>query len=395
MNKIIVSSNTGNFKGGAPRSLKFFLEYSSIPKDRFQIAIPHEGWVGSLRQELNNSGFSATIVLKHTDKTPFEKYLFSPRIWIKRLYGILRFTKLYYRLLKSHDADVVYLNTIYCLIDGVIGFLTGIPVVCHIRGIDNNIAGIRQIRILIMGLIAKKIITVSSNTKKELVEYCPMFRNKTYYIPNGIDLKSVQFEKNRVAQLRNHYKLEDKIVIGCIGLVCEHKNTLMFAQIADSLCAAYENVVFLWVGDYDSTGESAQVYKDIQERFKPIIKTNRLIFSGFKNDIYNWLELFDIFLFLSRSEGMPRSILEAMAMKKVVLSFAIDGVIDLIKDEQTGFLIPPYDVKKIIEKLENFIINGIDKEIGTAACEAVKKEFSLERTARQIDRVLFDTLKRK
>ncbi|MBK8653195.1 MAG: glycosyltransferase [Haliscomenobacter sp.] len=63
-----------------------------------------------------------------------------------------------------------------------------------------------------------------------------------------------------------------------------------------------------------------------------------MAFLGFRDDRLNFLKGFDIFVLPSRSEGIPRCLMEAMAAQVTVIASDIPGCTDLIKHEQTGLL---------------------------------------------------------
>ena len=59
----------------------------------------------------------------------------------------------------------------------------------------------------------------------------------------------------------------------------------------------------------------------------------------------------DVFILPSLSEGLPLSIIEAMAMKKPVIGSMVGGILELIEDYENGFLIPPNDPESLADAL--------------------------------------------
>jgi len=312
---------------------------------------------------------------------------------LARLFGNIRFIYNYYKLIRYFKPDIIYLNTIFCLIDGIIGFLSGIPVFLHIRGIEEkDFKGVRRFRILIYGLITKKMITVDSQSKRRIEKLGRMFKHKIVYIPNGIPTNET-LDEIVVAKYKRVYKKGNIKILGCIGRVCNGKNTEYFAQLAEKVIRDFDDVTFIWVGDYSSTEESQAVYDRIAEKHADIIQNGRLVFTGYQNDPLNWLAIFDVMLFVSKKEGMPRTLLEAMAMKKTIVSFAIDGVNDLIKDKEDGFLIPPFDYDAFERRVFELLKEKLSEEMAERAHKKLMKNFTQAKVTEKIDTTLIGTSK--
>jgi colanic acid/amylovoran biosynthesis glycosyltransferase len=91
------------------------------------------------------------------------------------------------------------------------------------------------------------------------------------------------------------------------------------------------------------------------------------------------LEMADIFLLPSLSEGISNSAMEAMAMKVPIISTNIDGMGELIDDSKDGFLVQPYDPDEIAQKVMSLYKNfELRKQIGQQAREKVKQQFNLD-----------------
>lgn len=92
----------------------------------------------------------------------------------------------------------------------------------------------------------------------------------------------------------------------------------------------------------------------LEEETKKLGLERYVHFLGFRNDVKELLNISDLFLFTSLQEGLPRSLMEAMAVGLPVVASSIRGNIDLIEDGVGGYLIDPYDIDgigKAIEKL--------------------------------------------
>ena len=81
----------------------------------------------------------------------------------------------------------------------------------------------------------------------------------------------------------------------------------------------------------------------------------RLLFVGERGDVPELLASADIFVLSSASEGLPVSVLEAMAAELPVVSSAVGGLSELVVADETGFLVPPGDAEELAAALELLI----------------------------------------
>jgi glycosyltransferase involved in cell wall biosynthesis len=77
----------------------------------------------------------------------------------------------------------------------------------------------------------------------------------------------------------------------------------------------------------------------------------RVRFLGARNDVPQLLAKAQAFLLISKWEGFPRSILEAMRAGLPVIASDVGGVKELVKDGETGFLIPRGDLHTMIDRI--------------------------------------------
>ena len=97
-------------------------------------------------------------------------------------------------------------------------------------------------------------------------------------------------------------------------------------------------------------------------------------FLGFRRDIKELLKASDIFVFSTFQEGMPRSMMEAMARGLPCIASRVRGNIDLICDLEGGYLLSANDDKAFAEKIEYLSENpGLREEMSRANIERIKK----------------------
>ncbi len=119
----------------------------------------------------------------------------------------------------------------------------------------------------------------------------------------------------------------------------------------------------------------------------------KVFFLGRRDDVPEILQVSKMLLLTSIHEGLPRAILEAMAMEKPVVAYNIRGVRDLVVDGETGFLVPFGDIRALAEKISFLLDNPIiAEEMGKKGRSRIIGQFDLETVLRQMKEVYEDAL---
>lgn len=171
------------------------------------------------------------------------------------------------------------------------------------------------------------------------------------HISNGIDLDkkfNVElFNEENNKMLRNKYGIaENDIVVSFIGRLVEEKGIIDLLEAYNLLKS--KNVKFLIMGGVPQ-GERDTKTQALLEKYK---NNKDIIFTGHIENINEHLYMSDIFSLPSYREGMPRSIIEAMAMKNAVLATDIRGSREEVVHGETGYLFPINDSLKIAEYID-------------------------------------------
>lgn len=95
-------------------------------------------------------------------------------------------------------------------------------------------------------------------------------------------------------------------------------------------------------------------------------------------DVRPHLERAEVFALTSRWEGLPISVLEAMAAALPVVASRIDGLPEAVADGETGLLVPPQDPEAAAAALERLVADaGLRRRLGSAGRRRVEELFSL------------------
>ena len=82
---------------------------------------------------------------------------------------------------------------------------------------------------------------------------------------------------------------------------------------------------------------------------------NKVIWCGWRTDVPRLLAAADVYIQPSLNEGLPLSVIEAMAAEKPVISTAVGGIYEIVEPDVDGIVIPPDDVKKLTQAMKDII----------------------------------------
>lgn len=193
------------------------------------------------------------------------------------------------------------------------------------------------------------------------------FNTRVEYVPGaGIDLEAINTVIADRAALCNELGIaQDKRIILSVNELIERKNckTAIDAYIMSNP----KDAVLLICGNGPLMEELKQYVKDNNME-------DRIIFAGFRKDIIKMFKIADIFLFTSKQEGLPVSLMQAMATGLAVLCSDIRGNSDLIQNGKGGYMYNPYDVAGFSRGLDKLLADGcLRTHMGQVNKSRVKK----------------------
>ena len=144
-------------------------------------------------------------------------------------------------------------------------------------------------------------------------------------------------------------------------------------DIFDKLWKKYNNLQLTIVGD--------GVFRNRLVNYATQLKSSKAIkFLGFRQDRLNILENFDLFIMTSSYEGVPRCMMEAMAMNIPVAAYDIPGIDQLIMHNETGLLAEYEDKDELTTYCEKILFDRkLSEKLKFNARLLIKNKFSAER----------------
>ena len=270
--------------------------------------------------------------------------------------------------------------------------LTGIPLLHTPHGIHLDQYGWFMQRIYlayerVTGGLAKSTIFVS-DSERERAKELRLWRDVEYQvIPNGVRTWS----NEQIGQWRDELRRDqqvsgDEVVVVTLSRFDYAKNMLEMASIAHQ-CRTESKVRFWFVGDGPDR-DMVQTYCNRQGM-------HNVHFPGFVLDPARYLSAADVYLSSSRWEGLPLSLIEAMALGKPVVASNVEGNQDAVDDQLTGFLYPLGQIEAAVRQISTLAHDDVRRrQMGLMGQQRQKMHFAVDIMAAKTLKVYKDLMKK-
>ena len=189
-------------------------------------------------------------------------------------------------------------------------------------------------------------------------------KNIVYSPGVGIDVDKVK-KIDKKADKRQMLGIREKdILVLSVGELNQNKNHETIVRALKQLNRTDVHYVICGQGDKK---------EELERMAKQFGMEERLHLLGFRTDALEWMKVADLFAFPSYREGLPVSLMEAMAAGLPVVCSKIRGNVDLIKDGEGGYMCEPMDVASFAENLSRLI-----KDAEQRKCMGEKNQITVQ-----------------
>src|SRR5699024_143047 len=181
---------------------------------------------------------------------------------------------------------------------------------------------------------------------------------------------------NYMSELKNELNIKpDDIVFSFIGRLVEEKGVIELLTAFGELRKRYSNIKLLLIGDLPESERDVTAINEI----KRLMNQEGICALGFRDDINQLLSLSDVFVLPSYREGLPRSIIESMAMENAIIATNIRGCREQVFEEN-GLLVDRRSSEQLASAMESMIENpeAIER-MGSASREIAQELFNEEK----------------
>jgi len=284
------------------------------------------------------------------------------------------------RVIRRTRADVVHLgNGLRANFDGLLASLfTGRPAVCHVKGFEKYGRRERWASGRVRSLVCMT---------RAILDYCReqgLRVDRARVVYDAVDGAWLR-PRRPAAEVRTALGIDSRIpCVGIVGNVQEWKGQAVLIEALAQLAREGASPHVLIVGGVHKAGEEYDAR--LRRRVDELGLSGRVHFLGFREDVVDVMDALDVVVHASvRPEPFGRVILEGMLLGKPVIATRAGGVLELVDDGRTGFLVPPGDAGALAACLKRLLgdLPGARKVGDQARCWA-SEQFSLSRQVEEM-----------
>jgi glycosyltransferase involved in cell wall biosynthesis len=217
-----------------------------------------------------------------------------------------------------------------------------------------------------------RVICLTQGDAEEVVRFgCPL--EKIRLVPNAVDTERFKPCEER----------EDNLVVWA-GRFVPEKGLEYLVEAAKIVSDKFEDVRFLLVGDGPLKARIMKLAYDLD------LLDRVVFFAGplSRDEVAEVLGKAAVFVFPSLKEGLPLSVLEAMACGLPVVGSNISGIDEIIIDRRNGFLVPPKNPQALAEAALTLLNDeNLRKRIGLNARQQMMKEHSWDTLIGKVEKI--------
>ncbi len=297
------------------------------------------------------------------------------------------------KIIKNISPDVVFSFFVKpCLFGSFAAKLANVPrIIGMVEGLGNPFTHypqlitkktkiIKSIQVFLYKTIIPfldSFIVLNYDDKKDLLDkYHIKTKELTVLGGIGLDLDKFYYTKPNVSPLSFIF----------IARFLKEKGIFEYLNAAKIIKKKYPDIIFYILGEFDEKNPFALTRSQLEK----YLKSNIVEYPGYVNNVDEWLKKASVFVLPSYyREGLPRSIQEAMAIGRPIITTDSVGCKETIKDDRNGFLIPVLNVDVLVEKME-FFINNPDKVLamGLESRKIAEKEYNVHKVNKKLIKIL-------
>jgi len=295
-----------------------------------------------------------------------------PRFIMNRRDGIdWRVMLKLFRLFKANKVDVIHTHhfnqLFYCALAAK---LSGVRIVHTEHDIADYIDSPRRRRILrVLSTFCHRIVAVGAEVESYFRDQVGIPQRKLCVARAGVELTT----EDARSDVRRELGLssEDRVA-GIVARLSPEKNHAMLLSAFADAVGRMPHARLLIVGEGP---EQPAIAETIGKRSL----NDHVKLLGVRRDVPRILSACDAFVLSSKREGLPIAVLEAMAAAKPIVATDVGDLNVLVKNDQTGQLVPPGEAGALADALCKMLGDPAQAErMGRAGRELVAREFSLE-----------------
>lgn len=299
---------------------------------------------------------------------PINKNGMNPIADLKYIFALMK-------LLKKEKADATLGYTIKPIIYGAIAAkLAGVKnITSMVTGVGYLFIStslkaqlIKSISVMLYKLgmaCADHVIFQNGDDRKEFIERHIVKESKSYQV-NGSGVDMSHFEPRAMPKQVTFFMLSRALY---------SKGIIEYLEACKMVKEKHPDVRCILLGAVENMQDSIRM-----DELQPYIDGGIIDYYGETNDVRQYVEQCSVYVLPSYREGTPRTVLEAMAMRRPIITTDTPGCRETVEEGRNGFMIPVKDSRALAEKMEYFILHPEDIEkMGEESLRYCREKFDI------------------
>lgn len=301
----------------------------------------------------------------------YEKIIDESLSWLKKII----FRKNLKEKIKDTDVVIDFDMTLAPYADKIKKIIT----FCHFSPKNYN-RGIKRRQIKLGKRLNNynKIVVISDEMKKEMIEIFPFLKNKVIRIYNSFNIEKIK--KLSLQNVQESY-INDKYILA-IGRLEETQKDFSTLIKAYSLIEKEIDEELFIIGE-------GRHKKNLVELVKKLGMNEKIKFLGFKKNPYPWIKKASLFVHSSKFEGLPTVVIEALILEKLIVATDCPtGPKEILDNGRNGIFTTIGDEKELSEAMKKMLLNDVNKRMYIKNLKDKVKEFDSKNVIKELEQLI-------
>jgi glycosyltransferase involved in cell wall biosynthesis len=239
-----------------------------------------------------------------------------------------------------------------------------------------------RLKFQLQGVLSDLTVCVSDAVRRRLIDDYAFPAKKTVKIWNGADLSYFGVPTNRSGELRASFGIaKDDPVIVCVARLDMNKGIQVLLEAVKQIVKEFPTCKCWIVGE-------GPARKILVQRRAELDLSEVALFVGHQADIRPYLEAADIFVLPSFKEGLPLSLVEAMAYGLPAVVTDVGGNAEVVVPGHNGFVVEPGSIEQLTDAIKRLLANGEERRKMGENGRRTAKQFDVDLLMSQLQEVL-------
>lgn len=281
--------------------------------------------------------------------------------------------------MRRHKIDLVHTQLEFAnTLGNTASWILGIPSIATMHTLNDPEKGsktYRRIAIMLWILrhFCNRVVAVSEETRRHHLRVGGNKPENVITLYNGIDLTPFQqIRDEEIQAMRSQLGIPTSAqVLTTVAVLRQPKGIQYLIEALPAILQGNPEAYYLIVGDGDYRSQ-------LEEQVRDLGVERKVIFTGYRNDIPQLLEMSDIFVLPTLTEALPTVLAEAMAASKPIIASKVGGIPEMVIEGKNGLLLSPQNAEELAAACLNLLQNPSQaQEMGKAGRKIVEERFNI------------------